>query len=173
MNGAWIAEILWAPDSQSLFVTMNEGTFATGAQMFEMPIVRVTLADGKAERVGTGATVEYSMSLSRDGRTLAYREVQARTMGDVVVMDVASRKTQTAHDRQPAAERSRARRAEADFLEVVRRHGNLGPAADAAGLRPAFAGGFHLRQATADKSAGQLSRACRCWCIATAARSAA
>ena len=95
MNGAWIAEILWAPDGQSLFVTMNEGTFATGAQMFEMPIVRVTLADGKAERIGTGATVEYSMSLSRDGRTLAYREVRARTMGDVVVMDVASRTTRT------------------------------------------------------------------------------
>jgi dipeptidyl aminopeptidase/acylaminoacyl peptidase len=95
MNGAWIAEVLWAPDGQSLFVTMNEGTFAAGAHMFEMPIVRVTLADGKADRLGAGATVEYSMSLSRDGRTLAYREVQARTMGDVVVMDVASRKTQT------------------------------------------------------------------------------
>ncbi len=94
MNGAWIAEVLWAPDGQSLFVTMNEGTFATGAHMFEMPIVRVTLADGTAERLGTGATVEYSMSLSRDGRSLAYREVQARTMGDVVVMDVATRKTQ-------------------------------------------------------------------------------
>ena len=93
MNGAWIAEILWSPDSQSLFVTMNEGTFATRAQMFEMPIVRVSLADGKAERLGSDATVEYSMSLSRDGRTLAYREVQARTMGDVVVMEVASRKT--------------------------------------------------------------------------------
>jgi dipeptidyl aminopeptidase/acylaminoacyl peptidase len=94
MNGAWIAEALWAPDNQSLFVTMNEGTFATGAHMFEMPIVRVSLADGKAERLGTGATVEYSMSLSRDGRTLAYREVEARTMGDLVVMDVASRRKQ-------------------------------------------------------------------------------
>ena len=52
MNGAWIAEILWAPDSQAVYVTMNEGTFATGAHMFEMPIVKVTLADGKAERLG-------------------------------------------------------------------------------------------------------------------------
>ena len=93
MNGAWIAEIVWTPDNQSLLVTMNEGTFAAGARMFEMPIVRVTLADGRAERLGTGATVEYSLSLSRDGRTLAYREVQARTMGDVVVMDVGSRQT--------------------------------------------------------------------------------
>ena len=94
MNGAWIAEIVWSPDSQSLFVTMNEGTFATRAQMFEMPIVRVSLGDGTTERLGSGATVEYSMSLSRDGRSLAYREVQARTMGDVVVMDVASRNVQ-------------------------------------------------------------------------------
>lgn len=91
MNGAWIAEVLWSPDSQSLFVTMNEGTFATRAQMFEMPIVRVSLGDGTTERMGSGATVDYSMSLSRDGRLLAYREVQARTMGDVVVMDAASR----------------------------------------------------------------------------------
>jgi dipeptidyl aminopeptidase/acylaminoacyl peptidase len=92
MNGAWIAESLWAPDGQSLFVTMNEGTFATGAQMFEMPIVRVSLADGSVGRVADGATVDYSMSLSRDGRTLAYREVEARTMGDVVVLDVATRR---------------------------------------------------------------------------------
>jgi dipeptidyl aminopeptidase/acylaminoacyl peptidase len=93
MNGAWIAELAWAPDSQSMLVTMNEGTFATGAQMFEMPIVRVSLADGKAERLGRGPTVEYSISLSRDGRTLAYREVQPRTMGDVVVRDLPSGKT--------------------------------------------------------------------------------
>jgi dipeptidyl aminopeptidase/acylaminoacyl peptidase len=101
MNGAWIAETLWAPDSQTLFVTMNEGTFATGAHMFEMPIVRVSLESGKAARLGSGATVEYSMSLSRDGRTLAYREVQARTMGDIVVMDVASRKTERVTDANP------------------------------------------------------------------------
>ena len=101
MNGAWIAETLWAPDNQALFVTMNEGTFATGAHMFEMPIVRVSLAGGKAERLGTGATVEYSMSLTRDGRTLAYREVRGRTMGEVVVMDVASRKAERVTDVNP------------------------------------------------------------------------
>ena len=48
MSGAWIAEILWTPDNQAVYVTMNEGTFATGARMFEMPIVKVTLADGEA-----------------------------------------------------------------------------------------------------------------------------
>ena len=92
MNGAWIAEILWTPDNQAVYVTMNEGTFATGARMFEMPIVKVTLADGKAERLGNEkASLQYSISLSRDGRTIAYREVGARDMGDLVVMDIGSK----------------------------------------------------------------------------------
>jgi dipeptidyl aminopeptidase/acylaminoacyl peptidase len=101
MHGAWIAEMQWTPESDSLLVTMNEGTFAAGAQMFEMPIVRVRLSDGKAERLGGNATVEYSMSLSRDGKTLAYREVRARTMGDLVVMDVASKRTRRLTDVNP------------------------------------------------------------------------
>ncbi len=96
MNSAWIAEVLWTPDSQSVYVTMNEGTFATGGRMFEMPVVKVTLADGKAERLGDDrASLQYSISLSRDGRTIAYREVGARDMGDLVVMDVASKNTRT------------------------------------------------------------------------------
>jgi dipeptidyl aminopeptidase/acylaminoacyl peptidase len=95
MNGAWMSEILWAPDSQSLFVTMNEGTFATGAQMFEMPIVRLDLASGQGKRLSPGATVDYSLSLSRDGRTIAYRSVEARTMGDIVVLDLGSGRKQT------------------------------------------------------------------------------
>jgi dipeptidyl aminopeptidase/acylaminoacyl peptidase len=90
MNGAWIAEIVWAADSQSLFVTMNEGTFATGAQMFEMPMVRVSLATGQAERIHHRSTVDYNLSLSRDGKTLAYRAVEARTMGELTVIDLAS-----------------------------------------------------------------------------------
>jgi dipeptidyl aminopeptidase/acylaminoacyl peptidase len=90
MSGAWVAETLWARDSQSVLVTMNEGTFAAGAQMFEMPIVRVALDTGTATRVGSGASVQYSISQSRDGRTIAYREVEGRTMGDVAVLDVAS-----------------------------------------------------------------------------------
>jgi dipeptidyl aminopeptidase/acylaminoacyl peptidase len=94
MNGAWIAEILWQPDSQAVYVTMNEGTFATGAHMFEMPVVKVTLADGKAARLGEErATLQYNTSLSRDGKTIVFREVGARDMGDLVVMDVASKKT--------------------------------------------------------------------------------
>jgi dipeptidyl aminopeptidase/acylaminoacyl peptidase len=93
MNGAWIGEMTWAPDSRSMYVLMNEGTFATGAHMFEMPIVRVWIESGKAERVVPGAIVNYSVSVSRDGRTLAYREVEPRSMGEVVVRDVASGRT--------------------------------------------------------------------------------
>ena len=55
-------------------------------------------------------------------------------MGDVVVMDVASRTTQTLTTVNPELKAARARRAEADLVEVVRRHGDLGPAADAARL---------------------------------------
>jgi dipeptidyl aminopeptidase/acylaminoacyl peptidase len=90
LDGAWIGEMVWARDSQSLFVLMTEGTFATGAQMFEMPVVRVTLASGAASRVVTGETVNYSMSVSHDGTRLAYRAVAGRTMGDVFVQDLAT-----------------------------------------------------------------------------------
>jgi dipeptidyl aminopeptidase/acylaminoacyl peptidase len=96
MNGAWIAELLWTPDSGALYVTMNEGTFATGAHMFEMPVVRVNLASGTATRAGEDkAAVAYSLSQTRDGKTLAYRDVNARDMGDLVTLDVASKKTTT------------------------------------------------------------------------------
>jgi dipeptidyl aminopeptidase/acylaminoacyl peptidase len=88
LGGAWIGELQWARDSQSIFVLMNEGTFATGAHMFEMPIVRVTVASGAATRVVQGATVNYSMSVSKDGTRLAYRAVEDRTMGDVYVQDL-------------------------------------------------------------------------------------
>jgi dipeptidyl aminopeptidase/acylaminoacyl peptidase len=90
LGGAWIGEMQWARDSQSIFVLMNEGTFATGAHMFEMPIVRVTVASGTASRVVQGATVNYSMSVSKDGKRLAYRAVEDRTMGDVYVQDLES-----------------------------------------------------------------------------------
>jgi dipeptidyl aminopeptidase/acylaminoacyl peptidase len=95
LNGAWIGEMVWAPDSRSLFVLANEGTFATGAHMFEMPIVRVHVDSGNAERVVPGPVVNYSVSISRDGRTLAYRQVEARTMGDVVVRDLTTGATTT------------------------------------------------------------------------------
>jgi dipeptidyl aminopeptidase/acylaminoacyl peptidase len=101
MNGAWIGEMVWAPDSQSLYVLMNEGTFATGQHMFEMPVVEVNIDSGQAQRVVSGAVVNYSMSVSRDGRTLAYRQVEARTMGEVVIRDVASGQTKTVTQANP------------------------------------------------------------------------
>jgi dipeptidyl aminopeptidase/acylaminoacyl peptidase len=101
MNGAWISELVWTADSKSLLVTMNEGTFATGAQMFEMPVVRVPLESGHAERVSTAASVDYNLSLSRDGRTLAYRSVEARTVGDLVVRDLVLGTARTLTDVNP------------------------------------------------------------------------
>ena len=90
LGGAWIGDMQWARDSASIFVLMNEGTFATGAHMFEMPVVRVNAATGAATQVVPGATVNYSISVSRDGARLAYRAVEDRSMGDVYVQDLAS-----------------------------------------------------------------------------------
>jgi dipeptidyl aminopeptidase/acylaminoacyl peptidase len=90
LGGAWIGEMLWAQDSKSIFALMNEGTFATGAHMFEMPVVRISIVDGKAERIVSGATVNYSIGSSRDGRLLTYRAVEGRTMGDVFAHDLAT-----------------------------------------------------------------------------------
>ena len=90
LGGAWIGEMAWAADSRALYVLMNEGTFATRDHMFEMPVVRVSIADGKAEAIVSGATVNYSISLSRDGSLLAYRAVEGRTMGDVFVQHLAT-----------------------------------------------------------------------------------
>ncbi len=66
---------------------------------------------------------------------MAYRAVEARTMGDLVVLDVASGKKRTLTNVNPELEELCARRAEADQLEVIRRDGNLGAVADAARLR--------------------------------------
>ena len=90
LGGAWIGELVWARDSRSIFALMNEGTFATGEHMFEMPVVRISMSDGKAERVVAGPSVNYSVSVTRDGRMLAYRAVEGRTMGDVFVHDLGS-----------------------------------------------------------------------------------
>ena len=90
LGGAWIGEMLWARDSNSILALMNEGTFATGEHMFEMPVVRISIRDGKAERVVPGPTVNYSVSTTRDGRTIAYRAVEGRTMGDVFVQELSS-----------------------------------------------------------------------------------
>ncbi|HLA11705.1 MAG TPA: S9 family peptidase [Pyrinomonadaceae bacterium] len=97
---AWIGEFAWMPDSRSLLYVVNQQTQAR-EHMFEQPIDRIWLDSGKIENLTPGSVVNYNVTISRDGARLAYRAVEPRTMGDVVVMDVASRKTQTLTDVNP------------------------------------------------------------------------
>ena len=90
MDDAWVNEIVWARDSRSIYFQANDGTFGRREHMFEQPVVRVSVDDGRATRVVDGSTVDYSISLSDDGRWLTYRAVEGRTMGDVFVQDTAS-----------------------------------------------------------------------------------
>jgi dipeptidyl aminopeptidase/acylaminoacyl peptidase len=101
LDDAWVNEYVWSPDSTALYIQANDGTFGRGAHMFEQPIVRVSVGDGRAERLGTGATVAYSIGVSRDGRRIAFKSVGARTMGDVSVLDVASGRTTATSDVNP------------------------------------------------------------------------
>src|SRR5205823_2629430 len=80
-DGTWVNDFVWTRDSKALDYEANEGTFASGEQMFEQPIVRLGVEAGlsRPEPVKTG-TVNYSISLSNDGRRLAYRSVDGRTM---------------------------------------------------------------------------------------------
>ena len=90
LDEAWVNEYVWAPDSRSIYLQANDGTFGRAEHMFEQPVVRLSVADGRAERLGSGPTVAFSIGVSSDGRRAAYKSVDARAMGDVVVMDVAS-----------------------------------------------------------------------------------
>ncbi|PYQ57067.1 MAG: hypothetical protein DMF58_19200, partial [Acidobacteria bacterium] len=125
-DGTWISEFIWARDSKSIYFGANEGTFASGAHMFEQPVVRLWIDDGRSERVIPGATVDYSMSLSNVGRRLAYRAVEGRTMGDVFVLDTT---------RGRSTKLTRPRRYQSGELALVRRHGDLGSSSHTAGLR--------------------------------------
>jgi dipeptidyl aminopeptidase/acylaminoacyl peptidase len=98
---AWVNEFVWSRDSRSIYLQANDGTFGRGEHMFEQPIVRLSIEDGRAERIVPGATVDYSISLSRDGRRMAYRAVEGRTMGDVFVLDTASRRAAKITDVNP------------------------------------------------------------------------
>lgn len=87
LDDAWVSDILWAPDGRSVLLLTTDGTFGRRADMFDQPIVRVRVANGRAERLVAG--VNYAPSASADGRRLAFRHVEARTMGDVFVLDAA------------------------------------------------------------------------------------
>jgi dipeptidyl aminopeptidase/acylaminoacyl peptidase len=101
LDDAWVNEYVWTRDSQSIYLQANDGTFGRADHMFEQPVVRLTVADGKAVRVGSGPNVAFSISSSQDGTRLAYKSVEARTMGDVAVMDPASGRATTITDVNP------------------------------------------------------------------------
>src|SRR4051812_2981233 len=103
MDDAWVNDYVWSPDSASIYLQANDGTFGRQEHMFEQPLVRLTIADGRAERLDSGATVNFFLSVSRDGSRVAYKSVAGRTMGDVVVMDTRSRTTTTVTDINAAA----------------------------------------------------------------------
>lgn len=90
LNDAWVSDITWARDSKSIYLLTADGTFGSGEHMFEQPIVRVWMDTGRPELAAGGTAANYSLTLSRDGAALAYRRVDPRTMGDVVVRDLAS-----------------------------------------------------------------------------------
>lgn len=104
LSDAWVNEIVWASDSRSVYVQTNDGTFASRERMFEQPIVRVAIDgpdDAGAGRIAQASPVNFSLSLSRDGRTLAYRGVERADMGDVFVLDVQDGRTRKITDVNP------------------------------------------------------------------------
>jgi dipeptidyl aminopeptidase/acylaminoacyl peptidase len=84
----WVSEYAWAPDSQSIFYIPNEQTNDSGDHMFEQAIYRVWIEGNRTQLVTPGRMANYSLSLSLDGRRIAYRSVESRTMGDVFVMNL-------------------------------------------------------------------------------------
>ena len=101
MDDAWVDEVVWSPDSRSIFLVANDGTFSRGEHMFEQPIVRLSVVDGTASRLGSEATVAFSIGRSADGARLAFKSVAARTMGEVSVMDASTGRVTTIADVNP------------------------------------------------------------------------
>ncbi|MGH9862115.1 MAG: S9 family peptidase [Candidatus Acidiferrales bacterium] len=90
----WIQEFTWMPDSHSLLYISGEQAGQAGEHMFEQPVMRVSLDSGGLESLTPGPTVNYSPTVSADGRFIAYWSVGKRTMGDVFLLDVSSGETQ-------------------------------------------------------------------------------
>ena len=105
LDDAWVNEVAWAPDSKSVYIQANDGTFASRARMFEQPIVRVFLDDGRAEPLASVSKVNFSIGLSRDGRVLAYRGVDGASMGDVFVRDLSTGASRKVTDVNPQLDR--------------------------------------------------------------------
>jgi len=98
---AWIGEFVWARDSRSILYIPTEQTTLSGAHMFEQPVNQVSLADARVTLVTPGPVVTFSLSMSRDGATIAYKLVSSRTMGDVATMDLATGRTRRLTDIDP------------------------------------------------------------------------
>jgi dipeptidyl aminopeptidase/acylaminoacyl peptidase len=92
----WVAELTWAPDSASLVAVPNESPSQHGGHMFEQPLLRLWL-DGRRTELDPGPFVHYSPSFSRDGKRLAFRSVEAQSMGDVFVLDLAGQADRAHH----------------------------------------------------------------------------
>jgi dipeptidyl aminopeptidase/acylaminoacyl peptidase len=101
MDDAWVNEYVWEHDSRSILLEANDGTFGRADHMFEQPVVRLTVGDGKASRLGSDPTVAFSISRSDDGARLAFKSVSARTMGEVAVMDASNGRITTLVDVNP------------------------------------------------------------------------
>jgi dipeptidyl aminopeptidase/acylaminoacyl peptidase len=84
---AWVADFTWAPDSRSLVLIASDSPAQRGARMFEQPLQRLWL-DGKREDLIAGPRVNYQPSFSRDGKKIAFRSNDPRSMGDVYVLDL-------------------------------------------------------------------------------------
>src|SRR5581483_4683779 len=54
MDDAWVNEYVWSPDSASIYLQANDGTFGRREHMFEQAVVRVSIADGRAEWIDRG-----------------------------------------------------------------------------------------------------------------------
>src|SRR5260370_11917531 len=64
-------------------------------------MARGTGADGHAERLVPGQTGDYAPTLSNDGRWLAYKAAEGRTVGDVFVMDTVTKRATKLTDVNP------------------------------------------------------------------------
>jgi dipeptidyl aminopeptidase/acylaminoacyl peptidase len=98
---SWAGDYLWMADSRSILLLPEEGAARRGARMFDRPVMRVSADTGAFDVLTPERVVAYTPSLSDDGRLLAYRSVEPRTMGDVVVMDVATRRITQLTDVNP------------------------------------------------------------------------
>ncbi len=84
----WVSDFAWAPDGRSIYYVADEQTSGTGVHMFEQPVDRIWVDSRRVDVVTPGPVDEFSLSLSADGKRLAAKQVENRTMGDVFVTDL-------------------------------------------------------------------------------------